>query len=130
MSIDRSGFSAFARAMNKLYCISLTAALSVCAVSGSAAAQTDYDGFWSVDVVALDGACGTGTIGLEVRDGAVAFVGFGATAEGAIGSNGLLRANIKHGDNVVRAKGALKGEIGRGSWTSSECAGQWTARRK
>ena len=126
----RDGLAAFVQARSVLLNISLTAALSLFGVlSGSAAAQADFDGYWSVDVVAVDGACRARTIKLEVRDGEVSFAGFGATAEGAIGSNGRLRANIMRGDNVVRARGALRGELGRGDWSSSKCADHWTARR-
>lgn len=127
---NRSGFVTFTRARSQLLGISMIAASSLCAVSGSAAVEkAKFDGYWSVDVVAVDGACRARTIRLEVREGEVTFAGFGATAEGAIGSNGRLQASIKHGDNVVRARGALKGELGQGKWASSKCAGHWTARR-
>jgi hypothetical protein len=104
-------------------------ALVAATVQAPAVAQTDFDGYWSVEVVTVDGKCIPRTIVLEVRDGEVSFAGFGATAEGAIGSNGRLRASIIRGENVIKAKGSLDGELGKGSWNSTKCAGHWTARR-
>lgn len=94
-----------------------------------ATARTDFDGYWSVEARVVDGECGASTFASQVSGGAVTFAGFGATAKGAIGRNGHLRASITDGENVVVAKGALRGAVGSGSWSSPKCAGRWTARR-
>jgi hypothetical protein len=98
-------------------------------LSEPATARSGFDGYWSVEALVVNGECGASTFAIQVSDGAVTFAGLGATAKGAIGSNGRLRASITDGENVVLAKGALRGTIGSGSWSSPKCTGRWIARR-
>lgn len=99
------------------------------AMSEAVAASSDFDGNWSVKVIAEYGECRERTIFLQVHEGTVSFAGFGATATGAVGSDGRLQAQLAHREEVVKAKGALRGTIGNGIWSSLNCAGSWIARR-
>jgi hypothetical protein len=97
--------------------------------SGDAEAQAAFDGYWSVEVVAEEGPCRARTIRIEVTEGEVSFAGLGAIAEGAVTASGRLRAAIMRGANVITARGALRGGLGTGSWSSDRCSGHWLARR-
>ena len=110
--------------------LSLVACLTLFAATiGVANAETDFDGTWSVQIVSEDGTCPARTVAIQVQESRVHYAGFGATAEGAINDDGALRASFRHRNNIVKAKGALKGELGYGSWSSERCGGSWTARR-
>ena len=84
---------------------------------------------WAVQIVASNGNCPARTIPIAVEDGRISYSIFGATAEGAISSDGALKVSFAHRDDVVNARGALDGGGGAGSWRSSACEGSWTARR-
>ena len=111
--------------------------VALAAALGAATAQpghaaSDYDGTWSVTIVAEDGNCPSRTVAINVVDGRVSYSGlFGAEANGAIGAGGALKVSFSHKDERVTAKGALKGRRGFGSWASRtrSCGGSWTARR-
>ena len=92
-------------------------------------AETTLDGMWAVQIVASNGNCPARTIPIAVEDGRISYSIFGATAEGAISSDGALKVSFAHRDDVVNASGALAGGGGAGSWRSSACDGSWTARR-
>ena len=98
-----------------------------------AAAATSFDGSWSVRITAENGDCSARyTIPIEVSGGRIRYSGpFNAKASGAIGANGGLKVSFAHSDDVVSARGSLKGESGYGSWTSptKNCDGTWAASR-
>ena len=92
-------------------------------------AGTTFDGMWAVQIVASNGGCPGRTIPVAVEDGRISYSAFGATAEGVVSADGGLKVSFAHRDDVVRASGALNDGGGAGSWRSSACEGNWTARR-
>ena len=75
------------------------------------------------------GDCSVRTVALQVNEGQIRYVGFGARANGAIEADGDLALTIAHSDKVVNASGAVDGATGAGNWASPDCEGTWTARR-
>jgi len=107
------------------------AALAGAALAHPAAAQT-FDGRWSVRLVAASGDCRAGyALPITVDAGAIRFSAFGANANGTVRDNGRLSVTISRDDDVLTARGALKGRTGSGSWQSPTqgCTGTWTAAR-
>jgi hypothetical protein len=90
-----------------------------------------FDGSWSVSIVADGADCPTQTIPVQVADGIVSFSAFGATASGAVGKSGSVNLQISFNEQVIRARGKLGGGKAAGSWHSSPagCGGRWTAQR-
>ena len=98
-------------------------------VAAPAAAQTPYDGLWSVTVVTKSGSCEPSTSSvLTVTDGKVSAAG--ADVTGSVGREGLVRVSI-HG---AYANGQLNGNAGSGKWngasTGVPCSGRWQASRQ
>ena len=94
-----------------------------------AAAQTPYDGLWSVTIVTKSGSCEpTANSTLTVADGKVS--GAGAAVSGSIGREGLVRVSI----NGAYANGQLSGNAGSGKWNGASagvpCSGRWQASRQ
>ena len=92
-------------------------------------AATTFDGIWAVQIVASNGNCPARTIPIAVENGRISYSAFGATAEGAIATDGALQVSFAQADEVVNASGAVDNGGGAGSWNSSQCEGSWTARR-
>ena len=105
------------------------AALTFATSAGAAPANSAFDGLWSVEIVAENVDCRARTVALEVEEGQISIVGFGARASGEVASDGDLEITISHSDKVVNASGSLSGTVGSGSWVSPDCAGTWVARR-
>ncbi len=115
-----------------LAAVSLAVALAAAIPQAGLAAQ-GFDGAWSVKITAESGECSTRmTLPIEVSRGRISYTGaFNARASGAVGANGRLNVSFAHSDDVVNARGSLKGSSGYGSWKSptQECGGTWTAKR-
>jgi hypothetical protein len=99
----------------------------------AAETRTPFDGRWSIRVLADVEHCALGhVVPIRVSDGRISYGGFlGAAASGQVRSNGKVRMRMAHAADVVNATGALKGAAGSGRWASatSECEGDWRARR-
>jgi hypothetical protein len=103
------------------------AALSAIAMA-PALAQTEYDGRWSVRVVAQTETCSDNfSIALNVDDGRITYGGIFARANGNVSDSGNLNVRVSSGGNVVKAAGALEERTGSGTWNSPSCEGVWTA---
>ena len=94
-----------------------------------AAAQTPYDGLWSVTIVTKTGTCEPSTRStLTVSDGKVSAPG--ASVSGSIGREGLVRVSIAG----AYANGQLNGNSGSGKWNGASagvpCSGRWEASRQ
>jgi hypothetical protein len=103
-------------------------ALAAAGFSANASAK-DFDGIWSVSIVADDANCPAQTIPVQVSNGNVSFSGFGATATGAVSANGAIRLKISLSEHIVRISGQAHGRVAGGSWrmAPSGCEGQWSA---
>ena len=106
-------------------------AVALAAASGASAAASakDFDGVWSVNIVAADESCPTHTIPVQVSDGTISFSGFGATATGEVAPSGAVRLNIALEETVVRINGRARGSVASGSWKTAPagCKGRWSA---
>ena len=115
-----------------LTAIALAVSLGAATIPQAGAAPS-FDGSWSVKITAESGECSTRmTVPIEVSRGRIRYTGsYAATANGAVTDNGRLNVSFAHKDDVVTARGALKGGSGYGSWQSpsKRCSGTWTARR-
>jgi hypothetical protein len=103
-----------------------------CALFASASVEAsakDFDGVWSVNIIAEDDTCPTQTIPVQVSDGTIRFSAFGAEGSGEIAPSGAIRLNISVNETVVRINGKARGRVASGSWRAapSGCAGQWRA---
>jgi type 1 fimbria pilin len=94
-----------------------------------AAAQTVYDGTWSVTIMTKSGSCEpTVRSTLTVTDGKISAPG--SDVAGTIGREGLVRVSI----NGAYANGQLSGNAGWGKWNGASsgvpCSGRWEASRQ
>jgi hypothetical protein len=116
-----------------LHAIAFAVSLGAATIPQAGTAAPGFDGAWAVKIVAESGECSTRmTVPIEVSGGRIRYTGsFSAVASGAVGANGRLNVRFAHSDDVVNARGALKGGSGYGSWKSptKNCGGTWTARR-
>jgi len=102
---------------------------AVAFAAAPAAAQTPYDGLWSVTIVTKAGSCEPSTRStLTVADGKVSAAG--ADVTGSIGREGLVRVSI----GGAFANGQLSGNSGSGKWNGASagmpCSGRWEASRQ
>jgi hypothetical protein len=104
-------------------------ALAAAATFSTNALAKDFDGVWSVSIVADDANCPAQTIPVQVSGGNIAFSGFGATATGAVSASGAIRLNIAVSEHIVRISGKAHGHVASGSWrmAPSGCEGRWSA---
>ena len=94
-----------------------------------AAADSSYDGLWTVTVVTKSGSCEPTTSStLTVSDGKVSAAG--APVSGSVGREGLVKVSI----NGAYANGQLSGKTGSGKWNGASagvpCSGRWEASRQ
>jgi hypothetical protein len=116
---------------NRIHTIFVASALATAAAlaAAPAAAQTPYDGLWSVTIVTKAGSCEPSTRStLSVTDGKVSAPG--AAVSGSIGREGLVRVSI----GGAYANGQLSGNSGSGKWNGASagvpCSGRWEASRQ
>lgn len=121
------------RLLKPLPAFAFALALGAAALPAPTVAAGSFDGSWSVRIRAENGDCRASyTVPIRVANGRIAYSGpFNAKASGKIGGNGALNVSFSYSDDVVTARGALKGSSGRGSWKSptKSCDGTWVARR-
>jgi hypothetical protein len=108
----------------------LGSVLAVSALTAApVAAQSPYDGLWTVTVMTKTGSCEPSARStLTVTDGHVSAPG--AQVSGSIGREGLVRVSI----NGAYANGQLSGNTGSGKWNGASggipCSGRWEASRQ
>jgi hypothetical protein len=97
--------------------------------SGGVAAK-DFDGIWSVNIVAESDSCPTQTIPIAVSNGMISFSGFGSEAIGKVDSTGAIRLKISLAEQEVQINGKARGGVASGSWRTAPdgCEGSWTAK--
>lgn len=101
----------------------------IAAATAPAAADSPYDGLWTVTIVTKAGSCEPSTRStLTVTDGKVSAAG--ADVSGRIGREGLVRVSI----GGAHANGQLNGNAGSGKWNGASagaaCSGRWEASRQ
>jgi hypothetical protein len=115
----------FSRRLSVFVAVALTFAVNF----STSAPAGEFDGLWSVSIVADDANCPAQTIPVQVSDGTISFSGFGATASGAVSTRGAIRLKISLSQQVVRINGKARGRVASGSWRTAPegCGGHWSA---
>ena len=100
-------------------------------VSGFAFAGPDqFDGTWSVQLVASAGLCGRiGHQTLTIQDGRVSAAAAAVSVSGQVNSGGSVSLVLQRGPAQGTAAGRLSGAAGSGTWVVAAlgCSGRWTA---
>jgi hypothetical protein len=116
---------------NRNHSAFLVSALATAAalVASPAAAETAYDGMWTVTIMTKTGSCEPSTSStLTVTDGKISAPG--ADITGSIGREGMVRVSIRG----AFANGQLSGKTGSGKWNGASagmpCSGRWEASRQ
>jgi hypothetical protein len=96
--------------------------------SGSANAQTPYDGMWSVTIQTGAGSCEpTARYAVTVADGKVSGP---VNVSGTVSRSGNVRVSI----GAAYANGQLDGSAGSGKWNGASggvpCSGRWQASKQ
>jgi hypothetical protein len=91
-----------------------------------------YDGLWSVLIVTQNGDCDRAyRYPIRITRGTLSNAGDAAfTIAGKVGSTGLIRVTVSHGNVSANGLGQLAGNMGSGSWNGGSCSGTWTAQRR
>jgi hypothetical protein len=111
-------------------------ALLIPAAAQPVAAQSRYDGSWSVLIVTDRGGCdpsyrfGVRIVGGRIYDES----GSGAMIEGSVTRRGNVRVSVQQGSSSAHGTGQLGDAVGGGTWRGvsydQQCAGRWRADRR
>ncbi len=106
-------------------CVSLT----------PAAAQQQFNGRWSVEVVTEQGACDRAyRYPVAIENGRIRYAGSeGFNVAGTVNARGAVRTSISSGQLRADITGRLAGSAGTGTWAisgSRSCSGYWRAERQ
>ena len=125
--------------MNKFVSLSWFFAIATLAAnqstSGSAYADTSFDGSWSVQITMDRGNFEPiNRLTVDIRDGAMQYAGDSAVSiQGQVVNDGQVRVRLARGDHKVTGSGRLSASSGAGTWhgtgLASSCAGHWSAER-
>jgi hypothetical protein len=137
MSGGKSGLSAIGGTNSMIrYLIRVSALAIICTnfTPRIASARINYDGQWSVLIVAQTGSCDRASrYGLQIVNGGV-IGGGGVTLSGRVAPNGRVRVAVSFGSSWANGSGRLSRAAGRGSWSGRSgpniCSGYWTAERR
>jgi hypothetical protein len=96
-----------------------------------AAAAAPFDGSWTVRIATESGACKSGTLPIEVRDGKIVSGNPVVIVSGQVGQSGGLRVVVGDGVRKANGSGKLSATSGSGKWTGGGgiCSGSWVAER-
>lgn len=103
------------------------------AAAGTVWASGEFDGDWTVQIIADSGDCQARSVPLRVNGQRVSYEGwFSPSAEGIVTGAGKVNVRFQHREHVVLASGALIGAGGAGRWISPtlQCGGSWQAIRQ
>jgi hypothetical protein len=119
--------------MRPAIAIGITVALLSAAPLAPAAAQSPYDGPWSLDFVTQRGACDQAYhFDVNINDGIVSHPNL-VRFHGRVAPGGLVRASVTVQDKFASGAGRLTMTSGRGTWSGesggARCSGYWTAQR-
>ena len=102
---------------------------------GDAAAQSPFDGRWSVLINTDRGACERSyRAGVRIFNGYITANASGFSLDGRVSRNGSVRAVISAGGQAASGSGRLTRTRGGGLWrgrgSRGFCAGTWLAQRQ
>jgi hypothetical protein len=117
--------------------IGLTAALVLLGTAGTALAQSQFDGVWSLRYETDKPECARPTTwryALRISGGSISPAGAGdqtTVINGSVDADGNVKATVRRESDRARGTGRLTGSFGSGGWTSPtrNCSGTWTVRR-
>ncbi len=97
-----------------------------------------YDGSWMVLIITEKGSCDRGyRYSLKVANGHVSYQGdaAGVNLSGTVTPAGVVKVNLKVGDQGAVAAGRLSAGSGVGTWHGASsggntCAGRWEAEKR
>jgi hypothetical protein len=98
----------------------------------AAYASASFDGTWSVKLTTQKGHCdATYSWSVAVNDGRFVNGGSFMQAAGSIDPRGRVHLELTDGSDMLAAAGAVRGEVGHGTWLSPtmQCSGAWRAVR-
>jgi hypothetical protein len=120
-----------ARTMNTAQA-SLLALVSAVWLAGTpVAAAAPFDGSWTVNIATESGACKSGSLPIEVRDGKIVSGNPVVNVQGQVADSGGLRVSVGDGVRKANGSGKLSGTSGSGTWKGGGgiCSGTWVAQR-
>ena len=100
-----------------------------------AAAQTRYDGAWSVVIITDAGSCDRAyRYGLRIERGRILYDGGGVDVRGRVTNSGSVSVTLRQGDSYAVGSGRLTRNTGSGRWRgasqNNRCSGHWQAQRQ
>ena len=104
--------------------------------ASAAPARTNFDGNWSVLIVTQSGQCDRAyRYGLAVRNGRVFYEGsLSVNVKGRVNDKGQVDVRVSAGSQGANGTGRLFRNNGSGKWrgtgSSGDCSGTWTAERR
>lgn len=120
-----------ARSMKTVQASVLALVSAAWLVGTPAAAAAPFDGSWTVDIATQSGACKSGTLPIEVRDGKIVSGNPVLNVSGQVGDSGGLRVIVGDGVRKANGSGKLSATSGSGTWSGGGgiCSGTWVAQR-
>jgi hypothetical protein len=117
------------------YGVLLLSSIWIALAPGGAAAQSPFDGRWSVLFNTDRGECERSyRAGVRIFDGYITADATGFNLDGRVSRNGSVRAVISAGSQAASGSGRLTRTHGGGMWrgrgNSGYCAGTWLAERR
>lgn len=111
---------------------SVLALLAAATFSNAAAAESAFDGTWSVTAVTQQGGCDpTYNFSVQIAAGLITIPQFGGLS-GHVGDDGTVQVSTSNSGTQVTASGNMAKLAGHGQWNSRSkdgtCAGSWIAR--
>jgi hypothetical protein len=100
-------------------------------VGTPAAAAAPFDGSWTVSIATRSGACKSGTLPIEVRDGKIVSGNPVVLVSGQVRESGGLKVIVGNGVRKANGSGKLSATSGSGTWRGGGglCSGTWVAER-
>mgnify|MGYP001222918367 FL=1 len=95
-----------------------------------AAANTSFDGQWSVQIASSNASCTNGaSVSIGISNGQVASTTASVSAPGRVADAGTINVTLSSGIKRAVGFGRLSGSSGSGTWRAAMCSGTWTAQR-
>ena len=109
--------------------------VSLALLDGSALAQQQFDGHWSIEAIPENGTCKRAHhYRAVIENGAIRNGGsrrFNTT--GGLAPDGRIRGSVQGSKTRVDITGSLSRRSGSGTWTSAgrlTCSGRWNAEKR
>lgn len=96
----------------------------------TAAAQTPFDGLWSISIVTTKGTCEGGSgLSVKINEGKVISGDNQLAVSGRVADHGGITVTVMQGETKATGSGKLANAAGFGTWRGGPCAGTWTAQK-